>query len=67
MDSSSVKGIQLDISDRKYFIKFVLEVSRESQAFYENMRSSVHIFSMNMASKRVSIKSDTSKIIYCQH
>lgn len=37
MNSSSVKGIQLDISDRKYFIKFVLEVSRESQAFYETI------------------------------
>lgn len=37
MNSSSVKGIQLDISDRKYFIKFVLEVSRESQALYETI------------------------------
>lgn len=37
MNSSNVKGIQFDISDRKYFVKLVLEVSKESQASYEKI------------------------------
>lgn len=53
MNSSSVKGSRFDISDRKYFVQFVLEVSRVTGFLWEDVRSSLHAFLISMASKRV--------------
>lgn len=57
MNSSSVKRIQLDISNKKYFTKFVLEISWRVPGFlWEGKSSSVQISSISIASERVNCK-----------
>lgn len=67
MNSSMAKGIQFGISDRKYFVKFVLEVSKASQASYGKIWDLLCIhFQSAWPQKELTMNFDTSEIIYFQ-